>query len=330
MTQMYGKWPLIITILGLLSGLLVAQEKTGVPILLQTESEAQKEARQIQFSAVFADETLTWVEEQKDADIIIALQDDDEVLITIRQNALLHLSPIFEAAPPVFVPNDDDVAAITALLWQLTQGECDVAEEETALDLIEPDIRVVYEGNCQLIAGLTPDELDHDRLLEAGHRFEKALSLRAAKSNRVWLVHEAGDVFFTRELISLEILNPQATDSEKAFWYAKRAQFYALDFDYQAALRDLDKAMALDDDNPLYPTLKGEVYLLLYEWNNAHDAFEAALMLNPDYAPAYFQRGILLSTMTETESANADFSHYLELEPRGVYAELARQYRGEG
>jgi tetratricopeptide (TPR) repeat protein len=236
------------------------------------------------------------------------------------------LSPILEPVPPVVLANDADVA-VASLLWSLAQGKCDIAEEKTLLDVIDPAVRAMFEGNCWLIAAHAEDETDEDMLMRANRQFDQAVSIPAAKANWIWLVHEIGDKFYTRELISLEILTPEITVSDAAFWHGKRAQFYALDFDYQAALRDLDRAIEAEPDNPLYLTLKGEVYLLLYEWNNAKDAFDKAIALDPNFALAYFQRGILLSTMTDIEGANADFSMYLALEPRGVYAEMAQQYR---
>ncbi|NJR12449.1 hypothetical protein HC776_00725 [bacterium] len=149
--------------------------------------------------------------------------------------------------------------------------------------------------------------------------------MRAAHTNRLWLWWQAGQTQRVKGVLQRQVLFAQ-TDEDRAFWIGKRAQFHALDFDFQAALRDLEEAITLDAAHPLYPTRKGEVYLLLYEWNNARAAFDAALALDPMYAPAYFQRGVLLSTMGETDAANADFSRYLALAPRGVWAALAWQY----
>lgn len=328
MTQMYGKWALILAFFGLFCGLLAAQDTDAIPILLESENQAQKEQWQAALKAEFADQTLIWVDEAKDADLVVSAQEDEQVNVWLRQNAVQRLSPILEPAPSVVLPADDAVA-VAALLWPLTEGRCDIPEEKTALDTVDEDVRAVYEGNCALIAAAEADDPEtlHNT---AFHAFEQAVALREARTNRVWLVHETGDTAFTRELISLEILTPDVTDADAAFWYAKRGQFAALDFDFQAALRDFDRAIALMPDDPRLLTLKGEVYLLLYEWNNAKAAFDGALALESDYAPAYFQRGILLSTMTETKKANADFSQYLALEPRGVYADLARQYGGAG
>jgi tetratricopeptide (TPR) repeat protein len=325
MTQMYGKFALILALAAFLLSPLMAQVGEPIPVLLNTQNEIQKITWQDDLTAAFGDQELAWVEAEQEADIVITY-DNDSVSLFVRQNAVQRLSPILEPAPPVMMESDENVAVIAALLWPLVHGECETAEEATALDMMDAGLKAMYEANCSLIAAHAEDEPNEDLLMQANRQFDQAISIPAAKANWVWLVHEIGDKFYTRELISLEILNPEKEAKDEAFWYGKRAQFYALDFDYQAALRDVDRAIDADPENPLYPTLKGEVYLLLYEWNNAKAAFDAAIALDPDFALAYFQRGILLSTMTDIEGANADFSMYLALEPRGVYAEMVRQY----
>jgi len=114
---------------------------------------------------------------------------------------------------------------------------------------------------------------------------------------------------------------------------ARRAQLYALAFDYDSAIADMDAAIELAEANDvsdeqlaeLY-TLRGEIISLIYEWDRVLENFNTALELNPDYAPAYFQRGVLYYTMTERESALADFQHYLEIAPDGEHAAEAQRY----
>ena len=323
MTQMYGKFALILALVGLLISLVKAQAGEPIPVLLNTQNEAQRQAWQDDLTAAFDDQTLIWVEDEKDADIVITY-DNDTTSLLVRQNAVQRLSPILEPAPYVVLENDADTAAIAALLWPLAHGNCSVSWlDRGLLNLIGDGVGMLYLANCHLIDLYANAETEPEMQYRAlvSHKFMEVISFPAAEVNWIWLWLRVSDVPPTDI-----ILQPERSP---AFWYGKRAQFYALDFDYQAALRDLDRAIEADPENPLYLTLKGEVYLLLYEWNNAKAAFDAALLLDPAYALAYFQRGILRSTMTETDAANADFSMYLSLAPRGVYAEMARQYRGE-
>lgn len=113
----------------------------------------------------------------------------------------------------------------------------------------------------------------------------------------------------------------------------RRAQLYALAFDYDSAIADIDAAIELAEANDvsnewlaeLY-TLRGEIIFLIYEWDRVLENFNIALELAPDYAPAYFQRGVLYYTMTERENALADFQHYLEIAPDGEHAAEAQRY----
>lgn len=112
-----------------------------------------------------------------------------------------------------------------------------------------------------------------------------------------------------------------------------RARVYALTFDYTLATAEIDLAITLAEgaETPastlagLY-TLRGEIVLLTYDWDAALADFNTALNLDPDYAPAYFQRGILHYTRAERELALADFQTYLELAPDGERADLSQQY----
>jgi tetratricopeptide (TPR) repeat protein len=113
----------------------------------------------------------------------------------------------------------------------------------------------------------------------------------------------------------------------------RRAQLYALAFDYDSAIADMDAAIELAEVNEvsdeqlaeLY-TLRGEIIFLIYEWDRVLENFNTALELAPDFAPAYFQRGVLYYTMTEREHALADFQHYLEIAPDGEDAAEAQRY----
>lgn len=114
---------------------------------------------------------------------------------------------------------------------------------------------------------------------------------------------------------------------------ADRARLYALAFDYDSAIADVDTAIALAEENALSNetlaelyTRRGEFILLLYEWDRALADFNHALALAPDYAPAYFQRGVLYYTMAQRERALADFQAYLERQPDGELTAQARQY----
>ncbi len=122
-----------------------------------------------------------------------------------------------------------------------------------------------------------------------------------------------------------------------------RAKLYSLVSNYDAAIKDINQAFEIikwrtseytwinsSTLAELY-TLRGQMYLNLYEWDQSLEDYNTALELNPDYAEAYFQRGVLYYSILQTgqelrEEALADFRHYLDLVPDGPYAEQAERY----
>lgn len=115
--------------------------------------------------------------------------------------------------------------------------------------------------------------------------------------------------------------------------YARRARIYALLFDYDNAIADINTAISWEQNFQNSPsiltylyTIRGEIIFLIYEWDRVEDNFDMAIELDPTYAPAYFQRGVLFYTMTRREDALVDFETYLKLEPDGIYAEDAQAH----
>src|SRR5690606_7348675 len=93
----------------------------------------------------------------------------------------------------------------------------------------------------------------------------------------------------------------------------------------------LATAIELEPDNPELYTLRGQVYLNVYEWDKSLADFNTAIELAPEYADAYFQRGVLYYSILQTgqelrQEALGDFQHYLDLAPEGHYADQAREY----
>jgi tetratricopeptide (TPR) repeat protein len=117
------------------------------------------------------------------------------------------------------------------------------------------------------------------------------------------------------------------------------AREHALNNDFDAALADINMAFEVYSDTlpqgeqpdlaflaSLY-VQRGQVYLLLYEWDKVLDDYNTALELDPMYADAYYYRGVLYySVRFEREKAIPDFERYLELAPGGALAEKAAQY----
>jgi len=195
-----------------------------------------------------------------------------------------------------------------------------------------------YQGNNALMLGNFEDAIG---FLEATI-FELDRGSQQEIINLAWLYIHTGKIEEALELISekFDITSQDIqTRMHTGGWVylydllPRRAQLYALAFDYDSAIADMDAAIALAEANEvsderlaeLY-TLRGEIIFLIYEWDRVLENFNTALELAPDYAPAYFQRGVLYYTMTERESALVDFQHYLGITPDGEHAAEAQRY----
>jgi|GEM_PF-2976760 len=106
-----------------------------------------------------------------------------------------------------------------------------------------------------------------------------------------------------------------------------RADAYT--FQYDEALQRLQSLQLRHRQQPVIYTLRGEVHLLLYEWDKALADFNRAIVLDRKYAPAYFQRGVLWATLGKSDAAYVDFSRYLALHPDGPYVQAATRYRDQ-
>jgi tetratricopeptide (TPR) repeat protein len=116
----------------------------------------------------------------------------------------------------------------------------------------------------------------------------------------------------------------------------RRSQLYVLNGQFDPAIQDLDhliekSATFSTSQLPYFHTLRGQMYLALYEWDSALADYNMAIELDPEYADAYYERGVLYYSILQTgielrTDALADFQHYLELAPDGEKAEDAARY----
>jgi len=62
------------------------------------------------------------------------------------------------------------------------------------------------------------------------------------------------------------------------------------------------------------------------KYQEALEHFESALEQKPDYANAYYFRGLCKLATGEMAPAKVDFEKYLEIEPAGQYAADAKNF----
>lgn len=98
------------------------------------------------------------------------------------------------------------------------------------------------------------------------------------------------------------------------------------EFRYANAIEIIDHAISAGLAPARNHTLRGQTVMFLYEWDRALGDFDRAIAIDPAYAEAYYQRGILHYTMAARESALADFEQVLLLQPASPYANTIKRY----
>ena len=217
------------------------------------------------------------------------------------------------------------VASYEAIAAILLYGEGVCVE-----DMNSPLLRdAFFQANCALLAGEFDDAI---RLLEA----QNSSSDVATAANLAWSYWQQGQTDQAFSLIQTMQARFSSQPYELSILLATQAQLYALTFDYDAAVMAIDEAISAYHQLPyvaynpshmaeLY-TLRGQMVLLLYEWDAVLSNYNAALSIAPAYAPAYFHRGVLFYTMGPREKALEDFLRYLSLAPSGFWAQQAMDY----
>lgn len=152
----------------------------------------------------------------------------------------------------------------------------------------------------------------------------------ASHINLAWAYIQLGDYMPARETLNqLVEFSSEYSETLQVQILEDRAQLFALMFDYTSAIQDMDTVIErLKSDYSLARAYKqrGDIIMLIYEWNRALGDYNKAIEFDPDYAEAYYRRGILYYTMVERENAIADFETYLELEPDGQFVAFAEQF----
>jgi tetratricopeptide (TPR) repeat protein len=95
--------------------------------------------------------------------------------------------------------------------------------------------------------------------------------------------------------------------------------------EYQEVLTELNKAIALDDQNPQYHELRGRFLKDMGEVDKAMEDFDAMIRLSPREENAYTSRGLIKMNRYDYRSAALDFTKSILLDPN---IESNYRYRG--
>ncbi len=126
--------------------------------------------------------------------------------------------------------------------------------------------------------------------------------------------------------------NPAAPHSDLARAHRGRAYVRGELHDYEAAIDDLDRALALEPDSPSAHSVRGEYHRALHHGDAALRDLDRGIALDPAHHFAWASRGALHLTRGDLRAARADLDRSLELNPDYVWALVrrARVWRGLG
>jgi tetratricopeptide (TPR) repeat protein len=238
------------------------------------------------------------------------------------------LSPILYARYDVVTLQSPMLADMLDLMLGYIRGDCDTVGRIGAE--LDESVSFVYFalGNCALAAGTYESAVSYFEM--AIDTLDDPMQVIPAGVNLAWAYSQLGEHEVAREqldsLVDMSVDYPEALQAQVL---ADRAQLLALMFDYTAAIEDMDAVIALLQTDEMLAQAyrqRGDMIMLIYEWNRALGDYNQAIVLDAGYAEAYYRRGILYYTMVERENALADFEAYLALEPDGQFAEFARDY----
>ncbi|TVR18591.1 MAG: hypothetical protein EA396_14755 [Anaerolineaceae bacterium] len=162
--------------------------------------------------------------------------------------------------------------------------------------------------------------------------------LEVASSSPIWRDHL---IFHRGHCSLLDEEYASAVTYFQSVLYAPTGDYYwasALNLSYAYLFNEQPheaRAMlaAIGQDLPVWSTQYSEVmtrraalYVALDDMPAALESIAAAFTVDQLYRPAFYQRGVILAALGDTDAARDDMLMYLELLPRGIYAEQAQDF----
>lgn len=291
-------------------------------------------------------------ERANDAHLILeskfnAMTGKSYLLMTVQDTQFtLPQSPVLQThdytASGTFLIDDTTVESIRTYLEGVLDyiaGDCEAMQETfDSLDTTDASMSyhiAIYQGHCALLSDDYETAQAHYETVSDSDLFLTS----SAIVNQAWIDLQSTELesAFARLDVHVEAMSTRQTRLPfgGAQALATRAQFHALNFDYDSALVDMNEAIdrlpldAPDEDAHLIAellTLRGRLTLLIYEWNDVLADYDRAIDIAPEYAPAYYWRALLFYTQGPREQALQDFESYIALAPDGEFAKEAQTY----
>ncbi|ETK31345.1 hypothetical protein MPTA5024_35545 [Microbispora sp. ATCC PTA-5024] len=161
-------------------------------------------------------------------------------------------------------------------------------------------------------------------------RRQRAFKLGFDQNGRALIELREGRVARALDLVQSAIdlaerdLPPQAHPVHRMVLFANRAQLLARTGRPADALRDLDRAIAIDPAFPDHYLDRGNLLLELGRADEALADYETAIRVSPPLPEAYYNRAELRLAEGDLARARDDLDHVIELDPEYVNAYVNR------
>ncbi len=116
----------------------------------------------------------------------------------------------------------------------------------------------------------------------------------------------------------------QAHGKTKQEWF-KQGNAHHASKEYEKAIADYDRAIALDPNDANAYHNRGLAYRNINEYHKAIADYDRAIALDPDYRNAYHNRGLTYYNLNEYQKAIADYDRAIALDPNFALAKENRK-----
>jgi serine/threonine protein kinase/regulator of sirC expression with transglutaminase-like and TPR domain len=147
---------------------------------------------------------------------------------------------------------------------------------------------------------------------------------KAMSKNKEHRFKDASEFGATLKTLSINT-TPASSETEEltaqdSRAYNRRGLAHASTRNYEQAIVDYTRAIALDPDYAEAYVNRSTAHLLMANYGQAVSDCHKALELAPDFVAAYTNRGIAYTGLRDYDQALADYGQALELAPKNVYA----------
>lgn len=261
-----------------------------------------------------------------------SLADKIAYIITLNHNPLLELSP---ALIPILRDNAVIFNAPREIAVKITQGlvyiendRCDLATDlfttiqtettESALQSHFP----FFLGVCALLDG----DYELAETIYANILTDNLTGTYYTSTpvNLAWIYIQTDRADEGIALVDDLLANYPYWSLDRHDTLARRAQLQAELDNFDAAIADIDSALQTRPNDFNLHVVRGRINQRFEQNDQALRDYTNAVTFNPNFAPAYYYRGMLYLQLGNTNNARADFDTYLKIAPGGDFAESCK------